>query len=85
MIIINKTGGARAFSNTASAAAGKVTQVIGAVVDVQVRDHKKLMGYFFAYVWMLGSNILWMDEEGLGWALGGNTPNTLARFWGVNN
>jgi len=31
-------GGARAFSNTASVtSAGKVTQVIGAVVDVQVR------------------------------------------------
>ena len=75
MIIINKTGGARAFSNTASAAAGKVTQVIGAVVDVQVRDHKKLMGYFFCVR-------MEMDEDGLGWALGGNTPNTLARFWG---
>lgn len=73
MIIINKTGGARAFSNTASAAAGKVTQVIGAVVDVQVRDHKKLMGYFFAYVGM--------DEKA--WV--GLWGKTLARFWGVNN
>jgi hypothetical protein len=34
------SGGARAFSNTAavSASVGKITQVIGAVVDVQVRD-----------------------------------------------
>ena len=30
-------GGARAFSNTSVTSAGKVTQVIGAVVDVQVR------------------------------------------------
>ena len=37
-------GGARAFSNTASVtSAGKVTQVIGAVVDVQVRSYKKLI------------------------------------------
>jgi len=39
-------GGARAFSNTASVtSAGKVTQVIGAVVDVQVRIKLKFVEY----------------------------------------
>ena len=61
-------GGARAFSNTASVtSAGKVTQVIGAVVDVQVRIKYKFvdfsLGLIFARFCGVGVEAKQLNDE----------------------